>query len=69
MKETIMKEKIDFSKCPHFNEQPCPGENPGNFGRATSAQIVYKENGKAISGDLFDFVQEHHCDKCPKNDG
>jgi hypothetical protein len=65
----MLKEKIHFSKCPHCNEQPCPGENLGNIGRAASTQVVYVENGKPVGGDLVDFIKEHHCDKCPKNKG
>jgi hypothetical protein len=63
----MVKENFDFSKCPHYNEQPCPGENIGNIGRAVSAQVIYVENGKPVSGDMLDFFKEHHCDKCPKN--
>jgi hypothetical protein len=67
IKEPIVKEKFDFSKCPHYNEKPCPGENPVNIGRAVSAQVVYVKNGKPISGDLLDFIKEHNCGKCPRN--
>ena len=62
-----MKEIFDFSQCPHYTAQPCPGENLGSNGRAVSTQVVYVENGKPISGDILDFIKEHNCDKCPKN--
>ena len=69
IKETNVKEYFDFSECPHYTEQHCPGENLGNIGRAVSVQVVYVENGKRISGDMVDFIKEHHCGKCPKNKG
>ena len=62
-----MKEKNNFSKCPHYNEKTCPGENLVNIGRAVSTKVVYFEKGKFIGGDLLDFTEEHNCDKCPKN--
>ena len=62
-----MKEIIDFLKCPHYKGQPCPGENRGEVGGASGGEVVYVKNEKPISGDMLDFIREHHCGKCPKN--
>jgi len=62
-----MKENFDFSKCPHFDAKPCPGQNLENMARAVNTQVVYVEDGTTYRDDLLDFVRQHRCGECPKN--
>jgi hypothetical protein len=64
-----MKEKIDFTKCTHYNGQPCPGFSNGSEARSSRTIIVIDENGKRKSVDYFDFIRDHDykCSECPIN--
>ncbi len=64
-----MSERIDFSKCHHYNEQPCPGLILGYEGRSSGDFVVCVEGEKPHSINRLDFIRdrEYECAECPKN--
>lgn len=64
-----MEKSIDFTKCPYYNKQPCPGLTNGSEGQSSGTFILTDKDGKAQSINFFDFVRDHDykCSECPRN--
>lgn len=61
-----MPKKTDFSNCPHFKNQPCPGFIGGYEGRSSG---TFHEISEDKSINVFDFVRDYDykCSECPVN--
>jgi len=61
--------EIDFAKCTHYNEQPCPGLSKGSEAQSSRTIVIVAEDGKTRSVDYFDFIRDHDykCSECQIN--